>query len=323
MILDFLQKLELKPHQIIVVGLSGGPDSVALVHLLAEYQNIFNYRLIAAHLDHEWRVNSHQDMLFCQNLCKKLNIELICKKANELPDFKTIQANGSKEALGRNLRRAFFNEIINNSQASYIALGHHLDDQIETFFIRLIRGSSLSGLGCMQTKNENYIRPLLNITKIEILEYLNKHHLDYVIDSTNESDLFLRNKIRKLLPEVNKLDTRFKPNFIKIIHKIQRAKHFITNLAQTELNKIMINQQLDLKLFNKLDHFLQQEVLLQWLYQNQVKFTQTDKFITEILRFFKTTHGGTHKICSDWQIIKKQNLAQIMHFNSNLQNNQI
>lgn len=312
MILDFLKTLELKPRQIIIVGLSGGPDSVALLHLLAHYQNLFKYQLIAAHLDHEWRQNSHQDVLFCKNLCEKLNIELVCKKASELPDFKTIQTNGSKEALGRNLRRALFKEIINNFQASYIALGHHLDDQIETFFIRLIRGSALCGLGCMQTKNGLYIRPLLNISKSQILEYLNQHNLDYVIDSTNESDLFLRNKIRKLLPEIHELDARFKPNLVKTISKIQQTNHFIINLAQTELNKMIINHQLDLKLFNKLDPFLQNEVLLQWLYQNQVKFTQTGNFIAEILRFFKTPHGGTHQTSLTWQITKKQNLAQII-----------
>ena len=166
----------------------------------------------------------------------------------------------------------------------------------------------------MQAQNNVYIRPFLNSPKTELLAYLHQQNLSYVTDSTNDSDLFLRNKIRKLIPEIANLDARFKPNFVKTVHKIQETNHFITKLALTELNKISANQALDLKLFNNLDPFLQKEVLLQWLYHHQIKFTQTTSFMHEIIRFLDSPRGGTHNIAPNWQIIKKQNLAKIINF---------
>ena len=81
-VFNFLKTLNLTPHQTILVGLSGGPDSVALLSILNTHKNFFGYQLIATHLDHQWRDDSHQDVLFCQTLCDQLNIQLICQKAN-------------------------------------------------------------------------------------------------------------------------------------------------------------------------------------------------------------------------------------------------
>src|SRR3990167_462563 len=166
----FLNKLNLPPHQTIILGLSGGSDSVALLHLLAQKKNKFKYNLLAAHLDHEWRTNSKQDVLFCQELCNKLDLKLIYEQASNL-NYKP-KITGSKEDLGRQFRLYFFNKVAQDYQAKYIILAHHLDDQIETFMIRLIRGSTITGLSCMQTQTVIYLRPLLDISKSEILNYL-------------------------------------------------------------------------------------------------------------------------------------------------------
>jgi len=306
---NFLEKLNLN-HQTIVIGLSGGPDSVALLHLLNVYQKDFNYTLIAAHLDHQWRANSGQDALFCENLCSELGIKLVTGKGN---DFKLEQPyNGSQEELGRNLRRAFLEQVVQNYHAKYIMLAHHLDDQIETFLIRLIRGTSLSGLGCMQEHNEPYLRPLLNFTKDQILNYLTQHNLNYVIDQTNDSPVYLRNRIRKLVPELENIDPRFKNNFASSLTKIQEANSFINKLVLEKLNQININHNLELNLFKSLDFFLQKEILLHWLYAHQVKFAISESLIDEILRFLLSPRGGKHQINPDFAISKKQNLAQII-----------
>jgi tRNA(Ile)-lysidine synthase len=308
----FLNKINLISHQTVILGLSGGPDSVALLHLLTQKQSTFKYQLIAAHLDHQWRTDSHQDAIFCQELCNKLNIKLICEQAINL-NFKP-KATGSKEDLGRQLRRYFFNRLAQKYQAKYIALAHHLDDQIETFFIRLIRGSTLTGLSCMQAQSGIYLRPLLNTNKQEILTYLQAHNLAYLQDSTNSSPVFLRNRVRFLLPELEKVDSRFKANFSQTLNQITQASNFILELAQSSLKQVSLNQEsqiIDLKLFNQLKPFLQNQVILSWLYYHKVSFTQTKKFVREILKFFNSKHGGTHQVNPNWSIVKKQNLIEI------------
>ena len=127
-------------------------------------------KIIATHLDHQWRAESWRDVEFCAQLCQNLEIEFIARKAEELN--LEIKFNGSKEELGRKMRRALFAQILKEKNADFIALAHHLQDQQETFFLRLLRGSSLSGLCCMQEIDGNYIRPLLGIDKKDIFEYL-------------------------------------------------------------------------------------------------------------------------------------------------------
>ena len=305
-----LNQVILEQHQTIVVGLSGGPDSVALLHVLRALAGKFNYRLIAAHLDHEWRAESGRDVLFCQQLCDSLGIDFIAAKATALKI--EIKYNGSKEEVGRKLRRYFLTKVATQYQAQHIALAHHLDDQIETFFINLIRGSSLSGLGGMKTQSTLYLRPLLQITKIDILAYLNANQLTHLEDITNNCPLFLRNRIRTLLPAMTKIDTRFKPNFTKTLIKIQQANYFLENLAKTQLAQITQGHKLNLKQLFELDPFLQKQIILQWLYQHKVPFIQTEKFVDEILKFFSSTHGGTHQLSPKWLISKKQNLVEVI-----------
>jgi len=309
----FLTQLNLTTHQTIVLGLSGGPDSVALLHLLDQKKTKFKYNLLAAHLDHEWRENSKQDLLFCQELCDKLDLKLIYKQASNL-NFRP-KATGSQEDLGRQLRRYFFDQITQDYQAKYIMLAHHLDDQIETFLIRLIRGSTITGLSCMQSQTGIYLRPLLNISKQIILDYLTAHKLHYIQDSTNLSPLFLRNRIRFLLPELEKIDSRFKLNFNQTLNQIKLANNFILELAQETLKQVSVNQKskiINLKLFQNLKPFLKNQVILAWLYENQVSFVQTKNFALEILKFFNSQHGGTHQINPSWVIYKKQNLVEIV-----------
>ena len=144
----------------IILGLSGGPDSIYLLHKLASLRNTGTIKeLIAAHLDHEWRQDSAKDVAFCKQACKSLNVPFVSKKLSEL----NLSFKGSPEEIGRNARRYFLEQIRTKHNADLIALGHHLQDQEETFFIRLIRGTSLSGLCAMWPKKGFYIRPLLQM----------------------------------------------------------------------------------------------------------------------------------------------------------------
>ena len=198
----------LTPNTTIIVGFSGGPDSVCLLHLLSLLQEKMNLKLIAAHLDHSWRKESQDDALWCQQFCQKLGIEYASTTSTKL-NFEP-KYNGSKEDLGRKLRRHFFEYLAAKYNAQTIALAHHADDQIETFFIRLLRGSSIPGLSGMSMQDGLYFRPLLQFTKSDILMYLKKNKLNYLLDSTNSQKNFLSNRIRlDLLPILSTIDSRW------------------------------------------------------------------------------------------------------------------
>lgn len=215
------------PNTTVVVGLSGGPDSVCLLHWLVQQKDL-GLTLIAAHLDHEWRPNSHKDVLFCKELCQKLGITFITQKASELPH--QPKYNGSQEEVGRKLRRAFFEQVAQDYNANTIALGHHTGDQQETFFIRLMRGTTISGLGGMKEQDGKYVRPLLHVSKETIYAYLKKNNLSYLTDTTNNSEAFLRNRIRKhLIPALQHCDQRSHKQLVRIMHHLQETETFLQN----------------------------------------------------------------------------------------------
>ncbi len=318
----------IKDHQLIpkgsklVVALSGGPDSVFLLHLLANMRESHAITLIAAHLDHQWRANSHEDVLFCKNLAEQLRIPFVSSTIQELQqDFKH---NGSQEAVGRAARRYFLEKVAHKENADAIAVAHHLQDQEETFFIRLIRGSSLTGLTGMLPRDGNYIRPLLETNKADMVDYLEKHKISYLTDPTNTSMDYLRNRIRaKVLPALQECDQRFDQNFLTTIERLQETEHFletetiahyleISASVATSNNSSPTNRLLQIDRLFKLHPMMQQRIIVHWLIEHNVTFTPTQSLINEIIRFLKQPQGGTHVLHTSWKIAKKKNAAYIL-----------
>lgn len=292
----------------IIVGLSGGPDSVFLLHMLAACRTKKPITLIAAHLNHGWRDSATQDATLCEQLCTQLKITLIRKHAQEL-DY-IPHNNGSLEAMGRDLRRFFFKQIIKTYPNAYIALGHHAQDQEETFFIRLARGSSLQGLCGMQQITQPYIRPLLSFDKKEIVEYLDNNKIAYAHDETNNSMNFLRNRIRhKLLPALQECDERFGIKITDTMHHLQEADDFMIFACNQAYATLIdtVTQQASLIYFKTLHPYLQKRVLLQLLIQHNAAFSPSDSFLLEIIKFLQTPHGGIHNLSPHWHLHKKQN----------------
>lgn len=299
----------------IVIGLSGGPDSILLLHMLHQLQRTYNLTLIAAHLDHGWRANSASEVVFCKEACEALNIPFVSAHLDDLK-LKPQKLKGSKEEVGRNARRFFLETIVREHHADSIALGQHLDDQEETFFIRLIRGSTLSGLTCIKPKDGLYIRPLLEIKKQEILVYLKEQGITYLTDPSNELDLFLRNRIRKyVIPALRQTDDRFDHNFLRTLGSIQDAERFLVDLTQKEFKRIahQVDGQwhVNSTQLHELDPFMQYRVLLEWLILSDVPFVPTERFLDEIMRFIKQPGSKTHTLHERWSIIKKKNMLSI------------
>ncbi len=296
-----------QPHPTIILGLSGGPDSVFMFHVLATLQNEGHISLIAAHLDHEWRTTSAADAQFCTDLCQSTNVILINKKASELN--LNIKFNGSKEDIGRRLRRHFFESVKQQHNADFITLAHHRQDQQETFFLRLLRGTTLNGLTCMKTQDGHYIRPLLEIDKEAIITYLAEHNLPFCTDPTNESDIYLRNRIRKyVIPALKTIDPRFEQKLESTTKHLQKEDAYLQKIAQAFFDKIFTTQNNlligNLPEFKKLDPVMQRRVLLRWLIAQRVPFSTSEAFLNELCRFLNQDSGGTH-IISSWTIAKK------------------
>lgn len=301
----------IEPHTSLVVGLSGGPDSIFLLECLLPLQQIMGIKLIGAHLDHEWRPDSEKDVKFCQSVCNTYGIELVVEKISNLSS--SLKFEGSKEEYGRRARRMFFESVAKKYKATRIALAHHENDQQETFFIRLIRGAGITGLAGMRAHEGKYIRPLLFLSKQEIVNYLDNHGISYLQDPSNLSREFLRNCIRlDVIPAINACDNRFEKNFSHTITNLQQVDDLLEELAQhmwheiaNEKNQININKLLNLQ------PILRHRIVLIWLKKAQVTFIPRKKFFEELYRFLSQPGSKTHHIHHTWSIIKNQELAEI------------
>ena len=186
----------------LIVALSGGADSVALLRVL----NQLGYRCVAAHCNFRLRgTESDRDEAFVRDLCARLDIPLRVTAF----DTKAYAARKriSIEMAARELRYGRFEEIRKEEGAQAIAVAHHRDDSVETFLLNLVRGTGIQGLRGIAPKNGYVVRPLLEVSRADILAYLEELGQGYVTDSTNGQDLFMRNKIRldviPLLKEIN------------------------------------------------------------------------------------------------------------------------
>lgn len=317
------QSIATRPR--IILGLSGGPDSLFLFHVLKDLHAQQKIELIAAHLDHGWRKESGDDVAFCQALCLKHNIPFVSAKADTLAI--RIKPNGSQEEIGRKLRRFFLEQTCALHHGHLITLAHHQDDQQETFFMRLIRGTSLAGIHGMNEfeppsllatahQAAPYLRPLLSTSKKEILKFLDENKHLYLTDSTNESDSYLRNKIRKyVIPALQACDQRFDNNFAATVEKLKEEDEFLERLTQKTFHEIFLSDQSsgiyrgNLAKLQALDPVLQRRVILNWLITEQIPFTLSSGFINEIVRFLTSREGGQHALGTHWSLHKKQQMV--------------
>ncbi|MCX5700223.1 MAG: tRNA lysidine(34) synthetase TilS [Candidatus Omnitrophica bacterium] len=199
------RNLLIKQGDKILVGVSGGADSVCLLYLLKSLSKEFNLKLAIAHLDHMLRKDSALDAEFVRKLGLKLSIPVTIGKI----DIKNLGAKGSTEEIARDARLKFLFETAKKIKADKIALAHNLDDQAETLLMRLIRGSGLFGLsGILPMKiiqGNKIIRPLIEVPRTEIDKYLKIRKIKSRLDKTNLEDIYLRNRLRnKLLPMLKK-----------------------------------------------------------------------------------------------------------------------
>ncbi len=236
-VLDYIKRYDMIPRgSSVIVGLSGGADSVCLLFLLCEFRRILDFSLKAVHIEHGIRgEEALSDQTFCEELCRKLDIDL------EVFHFDVPKLAKEKgltlEEAGRDIRYAVFND----QRADRIAVAHHGSDQAETLLFNLFRGSALTGMGAMKPVRDKVIRPLLCLTRGEIEAYLKEKNLDYCVDSTNFDNEITRNLIRN---EMIPLSERINPEAVRHMDEtaeyLREADGFIRAEAEKRCEKYIL-----------------------------------------------------------------------------------
>lgn len=227
----------------VLVGLSGGPDSMALLHILLQ----LGYNCIAAHCNFHLRGNdSDTDAAFVSNWCNENDIPL------HTIDFDTHEYAASNkisiEMAARELRYNWFEELRVEQQADVIGIAHHKDDSVETILINLIRGTGIKGLTGIPIVNKHIVRPLLNVSRSQIMEYLSKGQVPYVTDHTNEEELYTRNIIRlKVLPILEKINPSVKNSIVATANNLKEAEKIYDGYVNDAIGGLYKNNLIDIE----------------------------------------------------------------------------
>lgn len=277
----------------VVLGVSGGPDSMCMLDILMKLKNqyinnniekncqrnpepVANFEIIVAHVNHMIREEASEDETYVRNYCEKNNIEFYSKSI----DVEKIANNnkiGTEEA-GRLVRYEFFNEILNKTNSNKIAIAHNKNDKIETIIMNLLRGSGTRGLIGIEAKRESYIRPLINCERDEIEKYCKSNNLNPRIDKTNFENIYTRNKIRNVV--IPYIKDEFNPNILNTLNRlselITEEEEYINTQVMKAYKLMVIDERninnkennnncsviLDLKIFNKQDKVIKSKILL-------------------------------------------------------------
>lgn len=256
---------------VIVIGCSSGPDSMALFDMLLKVREKYDLYLICAHVNHNVRIESFTEAIFMKDYCNKNNVRFETMIIDKYGDD-----NFENEA--RNIRYRFFEELVYKYNANYLMTAHHADDLIETILMRLVRGSNLSGYSGFKSyidMGDYYLaRPLVNFTKDELISYDKANKVPFFIDSSNNKMKYTRNRYRKIvLPFLKEEDPFVHKKFIKFAQTLTDASKFIEKERNKAVRKVINNGKLVISKFLELDSYIQKEILyymIQEYYQDDL-----------------------------------------------------
>lgn len=220
----------------VLVGLSGGADSVALLEVLCALREHWKLRIAAVHVHHGVRQEAWQDVELCKNLCAEKEIAFYCEYA-DVPKL-AREWGLSVEEAGRKVRYMLFEKYRQQLELDFIAVAHHQNDQAETMLFQLFRGSGLRGLSGIPVQRGCIIRPLAGVSRLEIEEYLESRQQDYVVDATNLTDVYTRNKIRQhILPLAEEIAPGAIENMNRAGAQLREIQEFMQEQAESFLEK--------------------------------------------------------------------------------------
>ncbi len=295
----------------VLVGVSGGTDSVALLHILIS----LGYNCITAHCNFHLRMEeSNQDEVFVHNLAHSYStpfysIDFETTKYAELHKI-------SIEMAARDLRYAWFDEILEKSGSQAIAIAHHIDDSIETMLMNLVRGTGIRGLAGIQPRNKNVVRPLLSCTREELENYLVEHKLEHVEDSSNQENNYTRNKFRnELLPLLTVINPSARENLYKSLGNLEGNlavyEHAISEITKTIVDKSGTDIQISIDKLNEQVHV--PTVLFELLLPYGFGSLQSEQIASVLnAESGKVFYSETHRLVKDrkYLIISAKNIKK-------------
>lgn len=256
----------------VVVGVSGGPDSMALLHLLITLSKEKKINIICAHINHNVRIESEQEKIFVEKYCNDNNVIFEYMKIDK------FNKDNFNENEARIIRYNFFKELIKKYKAKLLLTAHHGDDLIETILMRLVRGSTIKGYAgfekCSHMDNYKIVKPLIYYTKDEILKYLNLNNISYVIDKSNLNNEYTRNRYRhNVLPFLKKEDINVNKRFLKYSETLLEYSNYIDKVALTNMKEIINGNKLDIIKYKKLDNLIGKRIIsfiLETIYKESI-----------------------------------------------------
>ena len=302
---QFLNSLNIGTDYIIV-GCSGGPDSMCLLTLLKEEK----YKIICAHVDHNIRKESKEEYECLEMFCKTNKIIFEGLKLNE---------KGKNESYYRKIRYNFYKNLANKYRTRWIATAHHGDDLIETILMRITRGSNLKGYaGFSKIYNEKgytYIKPLIFYTKDQIIEYNNENSIQYFEDKTNEEDKYTRNRYRHhVLPFLKSENINVHRKYLRYSEQLNKAKDYIFRTVSIAIKDNYNGKSIDLEKFNNLDDYIKEvelETVLSQIYGDDIDKIHT-KHITMILKSIGTGKNFSLNLPNQKVLKREYNALYVM-----------
>ena len=260
----------------IVLGVSGGPDSMAMLNVLNEIrkealslEGLANFDIVVAHVNHMIREEASEDEKYVERYCKENGIKFYSKSIDvqEYANNKKI----STEEAGRIARYDFFDEVLLKTNSNKIAIAHNKNDNAETIIMNVMRGSGVSGLKGIEPKRDKYIRPLIECERYEIEQYCEEEKLEPRIDKTNFENEYTRNKIRNIV--IPYIKQEFNPNIVETLNRlsnlVSEEEKYINKQVEEIYNDICLEEKiedkeiiLDLKTFNNQEKVIKSRLLL-------------------------------------------------------------
>lgn len=309
LVYDFLNNdIKLNSNDIIVVGVSAGPDSMTLLYILSKIRKSVAFKIIVAHVNHNVRVESKEEAEFLKNYCEKNNLVF-----EMMTIHKYAEDNFHNEA--RNIRYTFYKELVEKYHANYLMTGHHGDDLMETILMRIVRGSTLKGYSgfssIVDMGSYKIIRPLIFMSKDAIKDFALHNKIPFRIDKSNESDKYTRNRYRKnVLPFLKSEDNNVHLKFLKYSKTLMEYDKYIDNIVLKELSKVYYNKRILVDKFLLLDNLIQKKIidyLLAELYLDDL-LQIDDRHVELILKLINSKKANMqYNLPNNYVVIKAYN----------------
>lgn len=297
----------------IAVALSGGADSVSLLHMLYCIKEQYNLTLYAIHINHMIRgAEAQRDEDFCRKLCHNLDIELFVDKL-DVPSL-SAQQKISVELCGRNVRYKAFDEL-SKKLGCKIATAHTLSDNAETLMINLVRGTSLNGLCGIPAKRDYIIRPLILCDRAYIERYCEQNQLNFVTDSTNLSDDYTRNKIRhNVITEFKGINPSFEASVKRLCDDAKLLSDYLDNQTEKSLKACRLEYGYSAFELSKQDKIIRQNAIRKICIKSGAEIPE-HIHIELVDKLLET--GGSVDLYGNYRAVVKQGILRIVNTNAN------